>query len=102
MDRQERLQLLYSQLAQIPPGRVVTYGQLARLAGLGNAARWVGRQLGQLPAGTALPWHRVINHAGRISLAPGAARDEQIRRLHSEGIIVCNGRVSLSGFQWRV
>lgn len=99
--KQERQQIFYAWLAQIPTGQVVTYGQLAKLAGLGNAARWVGRELGRLPEGSSLPWHRVLNHAGRISLPAGPTRDEQIQRLLAEGVIVCNGRVSLADFQWQ-
>lgn len=99
--QQERVQIFYSQLAQIPSGKVVTYGQLAQLCGFGNGARWVGRQLGRLPEGSNFPWHRVLNHAGRISLPPGDTRDEQIQRLLAEGVIVCDGRVSLRDFQWR-
>ena len=56
---------LYSVLGQVPPGKVVSYGQLAELAGLGRAARWVGRTLGQLPVDTRLPWHRVLAAGGR-------------------------------------
>ena len=59
---------VFTALAEVPPGTVVTYGQLARLAGLPNGARQVGRILGNLPRDTQLPWHRVINAAGKISL----------------------------------
>ena len=52
-DPQARRDALYLALAQVPPGKVVTYGELAAMAGLGRAARWVGRTLGQLPDGTA-------------------------------------------------
>ncbi|KPA98464.1 putative methylated DNA-protein cysteine methyltransferase, partial [Pseudomonas asplenii] len=55
---QMRRTALYLTLDQVPEGKVVTYGQLAELAGLGRAARWVGRTLSQLPADTRLPWHR--------------------------------------------
>ena len=63
---------LYSTLMQVPEGYVVTYGQLAELAGLGRAARWVGRTLSQLPEGSRLPWHRVVAAGGRISLPAGS------------------------------
>ena len=59
---------VFTVLAAVPPGTVVTYGQVARLAGLPNGARQVGRILGNLPGDTQLPWHRVINAAGKISL----------------------------------
>lgn len=97
----EQMAAFYAQLAMVPAGKVVTYGQLAQMLGLGNGARWVGRQLGRLPEASSLPWHRVLNHAWRISLPPAAGRDEQIARLLAEGVIVCNGRVSLADFQWR-
>src|SRR5438132_13236024 len=51
-------------VARIPRGRVATYGQVARLAGLPNHARHVGWALHGLPAGTPVPWHRVINARG--------------------------------------
>src|SRR3990167_2506520 len=60
----ERRTALYAVLAQIPAGCVVSYGQLAAYAGLGRAARWVGRTLSQLPDGSILPWHRVIAAGG--------------------------------------
>jgi methylated-DNA-protein-cysteine methyltransferase-like protein len=68
-------------LAQVPEGKVVSYGQLAELAGLGRAARWVGRTLSQLPGDTKLPWHRVLGAGGRISLPRAALGDEQRARL---------------------
>lgn len=97
-----RREMLYAALAQVPEGHVVTYGQLAALAGLGRAARWVGSQLSKLPADSRLPWHRVINQAGRISLPAGSeAWLEQCQRLRSEGVEVNNGRIALRRYQWR-
>lgn len=95
-------QQLYAWLAQVPHGRVVTYGQLARLIGRQNGARWVGRQLGRLPAGTALPWHRVVNASGRSSLpCDGNGSNRQLRLLQREGVSVTDGRISLTRYQWR-
>ena len=82
----------------VPEGSVVTYGQLAEMAGLGRAARWVGRTLSQLPEGTRLPWHRVLAAGGRISLPSG---DEQRARLRVEGITVQNNRVDIQRHGWR-
>lgn len=97
-----RRHMLYAALAQVPAGKVVTYGQLAQLAGLGRAARWVGSQLGRLPDGGCLPWHRVINAAGRLGVPEGSeAWYEQCQRLRSEGIQVSNGRVSLRLYRWQ-
>jgi methylated-DNA-protein-cysteine methyltransferase-like protein len=93
---------LYAALAAIPKGRVVTYGQLAELAGLARAARWVGRQLSQLPEGSSLPWHRVIAAGGRLSLVAGSpAGDEQRARLRDEGVTVCGNQVDIRRHRWR-
>ncbi|KQB55587.1 DNA base-flipping protein YbaZ [Pseudomonas endophytica] len=93
---------LYSTLMQVPSGKVVTYGQLAELAGLGRAARWVGRTLGQLPEDTRLPWHRVLAAGGRISLPAGSlSGDEQRARLRSEGLSIFNNRVDIQRHGWR-
>ena len=87
---------------QVPLGSVVTYGQLAQLAGLGRAARWVGRTLSQLPQGTRLPWHRVLAAGGRISLPAGSrSGDEQRTRLRSEGVCIVNNRVDMQRHGWR-
>lgn len=89
-------------LALVPPGKVVSYGQLAQLAGLGRAARWVGRSLSQLPDDTRLPWHRVIGASGRLSLsADSASGVKQRTRLRAEGIDLPNDRVDIRRHGWR-
>lgn len=101
-DAARRREMLYITLAQVPAGTVVTYGQLAELAGLGRAARWVGTQLRNLPDDSKLPWHRVINQAGRLSVPEGSETWlEQSQRLRTEGVQVSNGRVSLQRYRWR-
>ncbi|AGE27224.1 putative 6-O-methylguanine DNA methyltransferase family protein [Pseudomonas fluorescens BRIP34879] len=93
---------LYLTLANVPEGCVVSYGELAHLAGLGRAARWVGRTLSQLPDDTRLPWHRVLGAGGRISLPAGSASgDEQRARLRAEGVTVRNNRVDIQRHGWR-
>ena len=93
---------LYLTLAQVPAGTLISYGQLAALAGLGRAARWVGRTLSQLPADSSLPWHRVIAASGRLSLpADSPVGAEQRARLHAEGIDLTNDRVNLRIHGWR-
>lgn len=97
-----RRMALYLVLGQVPEGKVVSYGQLADLAGLGKAARWVGRTLGQLPSDTRLPWHRVLGANGRLSLGPGTVSgDEQRARLRAEGVNVTNNRVDIMRHGWR-
>lgn len=94
---QERL---WQALSCIPEGQVIAYGSLAVMAGLPGRARWVGRTLAALPSDTRLPWHRVINAAGRISFAPGTeAFEHQRSRLEAEGIVVRDdGRVDKRTF----
>lgn len=89
--------LVYQLVAAIPPGKVATYGQIATLAGMPQQSRLVGRILSRLPAGTRLPWHRVINSQGRIS---NPNRERQRERLASEGVTLVNGRIRLADYQW--
>lgn len=92
---------IYLALHQVPSGRVITYGGLARLANLPNAARLVGSCLRELPADTRLPWHRVINAQGKISLPPNSPGYlEQLRRLQNEGIELQRERVNLLKYLW--
>ena len=86
-------------VSSIPPGHVATYGQIAELAGEPRRARQVGRVLSALPKGSRLPWHRVVNASGRSSL-PGAAGQEQRRRLQDEGVRFTKGALSLSRYRW--
>lgn len=86
---------------QIPAGKVSSYGQVARLAGLPGYARYVGHVMKNLPNGTKLPWHRVANSQGKLSF-PRDSREyrTQKRRLEAEGIVFVNGRFSLQKFGW--
>ena len=89
-------------LSTIPEGRLVTYGQLAKMMGYPGAARWVGRTLGQLPEATELPWHRVVAAGGRLTLpANTVSGEEQRQRLRSEGVFVEGDRVKLRGYEWQ-
>jgi len=85
----------------VPRGRVATYGQVAALAGGPTGARQVARILHSLSGPKALPWHRIINAGGRISLPRGAGLEEQRKRLRSEGVTVgAAGNVDLSRWRW--
>jgi methylated-DNA-protein-cysteine methyltransferase-like protein len=95
-------QRVYLALTAVPSGKVITYGQLAELAGLPRAARLVGRILSNLPSDTSLPWHRVINAAGKISLSEeNPSFKLQKNRLEEEGIVFTHNRVSLKKFIWQ-
>jgi methylated-DNA-protein-cysteine methyltransferase-like protein len=88
-------------IARIPRGRVTTYGSVATRAGLPGRARLVGKLLRELPAGSKLPWHRVVAAAGRIALpASSASRQRQIERLQREGVFVVRGRVDMTRYGW--
>ncbi len=83
----------------IPAGRVATYGQVARLAGLPGYARYVGLVLKRLPSGSRLPWHRVVNARGRISFPFGSSQYCQQRALlEAEGVTFLKGRLPLQEF----
>ena len=57
-------------IRQIPAGKVLTYGQIARLAGFSNYSRWVGKILSHHPGTAALPCHRVVNSQGQLLTGP--------------------------------
>ena len=87
---------IYLALMTVPEGKVITYGQLASLAGLPGAARLAGAVLSGLPDKTGLPWHRVINAQGKISLpVDSGAYKKQLQRLQAEGVEIKNGKISL-------
>jgi methylated-DNA-protein-cysteine methyltransferase related protein len=83
----------------VPPGCVVTYGAVARRAGL-RSARMVGRALAALPAGSGVPWHRVVNGRGMVSL-PGVSGARQRTLLEGEGVLFdARDRIDLDRFGW--
>ena len=90
-------------IALIPRGKVATYGQIAELAGFPGSARRVGRILSQLPPGSRIPWHRVVNASGGLSLPEDSGGyDRQHARLVREGIVFNrSGRISLREFRWK-
>jgi methylated-DNA-protein-cysteine methyltransferase-like protein len=93
---------IYTVVRQIPYGHVATYGQIARLAGLPRHARQVGYALNALPAGSDVPWHRVVNAGGGISRR-AEPHFEEIQRdlLEQEGIVFSrSGVIALSRHQW--
>ena len=92
---------------QVPPGKVTTYGQIARMipppegveakSYLSLGPRWVGGAMAKCP--DDVPWQRVINSKGEISSRPGA--DEQRHLLEEEGVEFDErGRVDLNRFGW--
>ena len=97
-------QRIYRAIMRIPRGRVATYGQIARVAGMPRHHRQVGRALRLLVDDGLIPWHRVVGANGAISprSADGFVETIQRERLEQEGIgFDARGRVPLARFQWK-
>jgi methylated-DNA-protein-cysteine methyltransferase-like protein len=98
-----RYACMYAVVRRIPRGRVATYGQVAALAGFPGRARQAGYALHALPVATSVPWHRVVNAAGRISARaePGADLRQRVL-LEAEGVAFDgDARIRLDVYQWR-
>ena len=94
---------IYAVVRRVPHGRVTTYGAVAKLAGLPGHARQVGYALAALRDGSSVPWHRVVNAQGRLSLVRAGSPSgiTQRLRLTHEGVPVdAADRVSLARFAW--
>jgi methylated-DNA-protein-cysteine methyltransferase-like protein len=102
-------QAVWQIVRQIPAGRVATYGQIARLitppGGMSQAdyltwgARWVGGAMAACP--DDVPWWRVINSQGKISLRPGEGKLRQHELLEDEGVIFDEReRVNMKRYSW--
>ncbi len=95
----------YRWIGRIPEGRVATYGQIAALAGLPRHARQVGYALAALPEGSDVPWQRVVNARGEVSLRTAGDLGRsgfQRHLLEEEGVeFDLDGRIDLARFGWR-
>ena len=92
---------IFAVIHQIPRGKVTTYGEIAKFAGYPGYARHVGKALGNLPKDSKLPWFRVINSQGRISLK-GDDLKRQRDKLIEEGVEVTpEGKLNLRKYKWR-
>jgi methylated-DNA-protein-cysteine methyltransferase related protein len=101
--RSDRYRRIYAVVSRIPKGRVATYGQVAALARLPRQARFAGRALRVLPADSDVPWHRVVNAAGKISLRGDALGHEELQEhlLRREGVRFVNGAIPLARYRWQ-
>jgi methylated-DNA-protein-cysteine methyltransferase-like protein len=80
----------------IPRGHVLTYGEVARLAGMSRAARRVSLAMRRAPRTRKLPWHRVVNAQGRIAFPTDSSGHRQQReRLEREGVVFVKGKIDL-------
>lgn len=93
---------VYDRVRRIPKGRIINYGSIAALVGEPRAARGVGYALSHLPAGTGVPWWRVVNRRGAVSTsrASGLAK-RQRALLEGEGVVFDDrGEASWERFGW--
>lgn len=98
----ELYQQILEVVSRIPYGKVASYGQVAKMAGLPKHARLVGTVLKQLAADAQIPWYRVVNAQGKISLAKLNAQGQNIQQLKlmDEGVGLENGKINLNRYQW--
>ena len=85
---------------QIPRGRVLTYGALAKALRLPGGARSAGRAMAATPSGRGIPWHRVVGERGKILIREPYA-SLQRKLLESEGITLTESRVDLKRHLWK-
>ena len=106
-NQQAYYEQVWELVRQIPPGKVVTYGQVAQMLlppeGIDPeeyktfGPRWVGDAMAACPKD--VPWQRVINSQGKISKRPGAEKQRQL--LEDEGLLFVRDKLNLKVYQWR-
>lgn len=88
-------------IRNVPPGKVMTYGQIARQAGSPRGARQVARLLHSMSSKYDLPWHRIVNAQGKIVLSDEEGRYTQHALLEAEGVkIGLNGQIDLEIYRY--
>jgi methylated-DNA-protein-cysteine methyltransferase-like protein len=101
-DTRNRIEHIWATVRDIPKGSVASYGQIAEIAGIPRGARQVGYALRQLPSGSDVPWHRVIQTSGKIAFEKGSpAYNRQSRRLIMEDIVILEGRIDMQKYRWQ-
>ena len=92
---------IWKAVRRIPKRRVTTYGGIATLCGLPGQARLVGYAMHNLPRGFDVPWHRVINSQGRISLPRlGGHYERQRKLLEKDGVRFNGEQIDLERYGW--
>jgi methylated-DNA-protein-cysteine methyltransferase-like protein len=96
------MERIWATVCDIPPGRVLSYGQVAELAGIPRGARQVGYALRHLPKQSDVPWHRVLTASGKLAFAASSRNyRRQARRLAEEGVPLLRGRVDMKKYRWQ-
>ncbi len=106
-NQQDFYEQVWQVVSQIPRGKVATYGQIAQLLPPPDGVdpqeykafgpRWVGNAMAASPDG--VPWQRVINSQGKISLRAGAERQRGL--LEAEEVVLVEDKINLMEYQWR-
>ena len=91
---------VYQLVKQIPRGRVITYGALAKALRLRGGARTAGRAMAATPSGKGIPWHRVVGDGGKLLIREPYA-SLQRKLLESEGVPVVESRADLKSHLWK-
>jgi len=90
---------VFKLVKQIPRGRVLTYGAVARILRLRGGARSAGRAMAATPSGKGIPWHRVVGDRGKLLIREPYA-SLQRKLLESEGVKLLESRVDLKRYLW--
>ena len=91
---------VYRLVKQIPRGRVITYGSLAKAVRLRGGARTAGRAMAATPSGRGIPWHRVVGYGGKLLIREPYS-SLQRKLLESEGVRLLKSRVDLKLHLWQ-
>ena len=98
--------IIWQTVQLIPQGKVASYGKIADISGLPKRARLVGKALAMLPKNNRyaeqVPWHRVVNSQGRISLPQASdSYQHQKEQLLQEQVVVVGNKINFSIYQWQ-
>jgi methylated-DNA-protein-cysteine methyltransferase related protein len=104
MNRPSKYQQIYDVVRKIPIGKVLTYGQVAELAGLYGKARLVGYALFRVEIASDIPWQRVVNAKGQISYSEARCGGDYVQKnlLAAEGIeFKQENLIDLTKYRWQ-
>jgi methylated-DNA-protein-cysteine methyltransferase related protein len=102
--KSSKYQIIYDVVRKIPVGKVLTYGQVAELAGLYGKARLAGYALFRVELESEIPWQRVVNAKGEISYSEARCGGDYLQKtlLEQEGIeFKANNCIDLKKYRWQ-
>lgn len=102
LTREQRMQRIWETIADIPPGNVASYGQVAEIAGIPRGARQVAYALRHAPRDLNLPWFRVVQAAGTLAFKQGSESfKRQSGLLADDGVVLLNGKIDMQRYRWQ-